>query len=57
MRDAYFRDYRCLLLADCITEPIGHDLPHTSHDATLRMVEVLFGWVTTSEHFIRRLIA
>jgi len=57
VRDAYFRDYRCLLLADCTTEPIGHDLPHTSHDATLRMVEVLFGWVTTSERFIRGLTA
>ena len=52
VRDAYFRDYRCLLLADCLTEPIGHGLPHTSHDATLRMVEVLFGWVTTSGQFI-----
>lgn len=57
VRDAYFRDYRCLLLADCTAEPIGHGLPHTSHDATLRMVEVLFGWVATSEHFIRGLIA
>lgn len=57
VRDAYFRDYRCVLLADCTTEPIGHGLPHTSHDATLRMVEVLFGWVTTSEHFIHGLTA
>ncbi len=57
VRDAYFRDYRCLLLADCTTEPIGHGLPHTSHDATLRMVEVLFGWVTTSERVIHGLTA
>jgi ureidoacrylate peracid hydrolase len=55
LRDAYFRDYRCLLLADCTAEPIGHGLARTNHDATLLMVEVLFGWVTTSEHFIQAL--
>ncbi len=55
LRDAYFRDYRCLLLSDCTAEPIGHGLARTNHDATLLMVEVLFGWVTTSEHFIQAL--
>ena len=49
LRDAYFRDYRCLLLTDCVAEPIGHRLPRTNHEATLLLVEVLFGWVTESE--------
>jgi ureidoacrylate peracid hydrolase len=48
LRDAYFRDYRCLLLADCVAEPIGHRLPRTNHEATLLLVEVLFGWVAES---------
>ncbi len=55
LRDAYFRDYRCLLLSDCTAEPIGHGLARTNRDATLLMVEVLFGWVTTAEHLIQAL--
>ena len=27
VRDAMFRDYLCVLLADCMSEPIGHGLP------------------------------
>src|SRR5439155_26438372 len=35
LRDAFFRDYRCLLLADCTAEPLGSDFPQSNHDATL----------------------
>jgi ureidoacrylate peracid hydrolase len=55
VRDAYFRDYRCLVLADCTAEPIGHTLPQTNRDATLRMVQALFGWVATSDEVIAAL--
>lgn len=48
LRDAFFRDYRCLLLEDCVAEPIGAHLPSANHDATLRLVELLLGWVSTS---------
>ena len=48
LRDAFFRDYRCLLLEDCTAEPIGSDLPHSNHDASVRVIETLFGWVTDS---------
>jgi ureidoacrylate peracid hydrolase len=27
VRDAMFRDYRCVLLSDCMSEPIGAGLP------------------------------
>ena len=47
-----FRDYRCLLLADCIAEPIGADLPRTNHDASLLAMQVLFGWVSGSDRFV-----
>lgn len=52
IRDAMFRDYCCLLLADCTGEPIGNDLPRSNHDASLLTIEVLLGWVSSSENFI-----
>ncbi len=57
LRDAFFRDYRCLLLADCTAEPIGDELPRGNHEATLLLVELLFGWVSDSAAFERALAA
>jgi ureidoacrylate peracid hydrolase len=48
LRDAFSRDYRCLLLSDCTAEPFGSGLSRTNHEATLLIVERLFGWVTES---------
>jgi ureidoacrylate peracid hydrolase len=48
IRDAMFRDYACLLLADCSAEPIGADLPRTNHEASLLVTQALFGWVASS---------
>jgi len=53
VRDAMFRDYLCVLLKDCMSEPIGHDLPRTNHEASLLSAEVLLGWVSDSEHFTK----
>jgi ureidoacrylate peracid hydrolase len=55
VRDAMFRDYLCVLLQDCMSEPIGHDLARTNHDASLLNTEVLFGWVSGSDQFIKAL--
>jgi len=55
VRDAMFRDYLCVLLQDCMSEPIGHDLARTNHDASLLNTEVLFGWVSHSDQFIKAL--
>ena len=52
IRDAMFRDFSCLLLADCSAEPIGHELSRTNHEASLLLVERLFGWVSDSEAFL-----
>jgi ureidoacrylate peracid hydrolase len=52
IRDAMFRDYSCLLLADCCAEPIGQQLPRSNHDASLLVVQLLFGWVAQSEAFL-----
>jgi ureidoacrylate peracid hydrolase len=51
LRDAFFRDYRCLLLEDCTAEPIGSDLPRPNHDASVRVIQTLFGWVSNSAAF------
>ena len=48
LRDAFYRDYRCLLLEDCVAEPLGSDLARTNHEASLLVVERLFGWVGDS---------
>jgi Amidases related to nicotinamidase len=55
VRDAMFRDYLCVLLADCMSEPIGYGLPRSNHDASLLAVEVLLGWVSGSAEFINAL--
>jgi ureidoacrylate peracid hydrolase len=51
LREAFFRDYRCLLLEDCAAEPMGSDLPGTNHAASVRVIETLFGWVSESRAF------
>jgi ureidoacrylate peracid hydrolase len=52
MRDAMFRDYSCILLADCTAEPIGHNRPTNNHKASLFLMEALFGWIALSEGFV-----
>ena len=55
VRDAMFRDYQCVLLGDCMSEPIGGNLARTNHDASLLTVQVLFGWVSDSASFLKAL--
>src|SRR5437762_6100339 len=57
VRDAMFRDYLCVLLRDCMSEPIGHDFPRTNDEASLLNAEVLLGWVSDSDQFINALAA
>src|SRR5438874_3105710 len=53
VRDAMFRDYLCVLLKDCMSEPIGSNLPRTNHEASLLTAEVLLGWVSDSDRFLK----
>jgi ureidoacrylate peracid hydrolase len=55
IRDAMYRDYACVLLEDCTGEPIGNDLPRSNHEASLLVIQTLFGWVSNSEEFIQAL--
>ncbi len=52
VRDAMFRDYQCVLLRDCMAEPLGNDLPRSNHEASLLAIEALFGWTASSDEFI-----
>lgn len=51
IRDAFFRDYHCVLLADCAAEPIGAGMARSNHEASLLLVEIMFGRVSTSDAF------
>ncbi len=55
IRDAMFRDYLPVLLADCTGEPIGHTFPRGNHEASLLSIETLLGWVSGSEEFVKAL--
>ena len=49
VRDAMFRDYFCLLLADCMAEPVG------THESSLALMQARFAWVTESTDFLQAL--
>lgn len=53
IRDAFFRDYHCILLTDCTSEPIASDASRSNHDASITLVQILFGWTSTSDHFLK----
>jgi ureidoacrylate peracid hydrolase len=55
IRDAMFRDYRALVLQDCMAEPIGSDAERTNHEATLLTLQTLFGWVGSSTELLAAL--
>jgi ureidoacrylate peracid hydrolase len=55
IRDAMFRDYQPVLLADCTGEPIGYGLARSNHEASLLTIQALLGWVSDSEEFVRAL--
>jgi len=57
IRDARFRDYVSVLLADCTAEPVGNEFPRSNHAASLYLIERQFGWISTSSDFIAALDA
>jgi ureidoacrylate peracid hydrolase len=57
VRDAMFRDYQCVLLSDCTAEPVGQDLPRTNHEASLLVIQTLFGWVSDAGELIKAFAA
>jgi ureidoacrylate peracid hydrolase len=55
IRDAMFRDYQPVLLADCTGEPIGYGLARSNHEASLLTIQTFLGWVSDSEEFVKAL--
>jgi ureidoacrylate peracid hydrolase len=55
LRDAFYRDYRCVVLSDCTAEPIGSQLSRSNHEASLLVIETLFGWVADSRSLLTAL--
>jgi len=55
VRDAMFRDYSAVVLEDCTAEPLGYDFPRSNHEASLLNIQKSFGWVSSSEEFIKAL--
>ena len=56
VRDAMFRDYSCVLLSDCMSEPfVGYGLPRSNHEASLLVIQMKFGWVSGADEFIKAL--
>src|SRR6202023_3230146 len=53
VRDAMFRDYLCVLLEDCMSQPTPpRGLPGSNHPASLVLAAFSFGWVSKSEQFM-----
>src|SRR6266478_809782 len=57
IRDAFFRDYSCVLLKDCTHEPMGYGLTRSNYEATLFLIQGGFGWVSASDELIKALEA
>jgi ureidoacrylate peracid hydrolase len=55
IRDAMFRDYSCVLFSDCTGEPLGKDFQRGNHEASLFVIQAVFGWVSESVVFLRAL--
>lgn len=51
VRDAMFRDYRCVVLEDCTAEPIAATASRSNHEASLLTMQILFGWISDSGKF------
>lgn len=55
VRDAFFRDYHCIVLEDCTAEPMGLEQSRTNHEASTMLFERVFGSVSSSADFVRAL--
>jgi ureidoacrylate peracid hydrolase len=53
VRDAVFRNYSPIVLEDCTAEPIGEKLLRTNKEASLLLMQSVFGWVSSSDEFLK----
>lgn len=55
VRDAFFRDYHCIVLEDCTAEPMGLGLSRSNHEATTMLFEKIFASVSSSNDLVQAL--
>ncbi|MBV1795827.1 cysteine hydrolase family protein [Siccirubricoccus sp. G192] len=55
IRDAAFRDYICVLPADCTGQPARSGSSYSGHEESLKIIERSFGWLSCSESVSRAL--
>jgi ureidoacrylate peracid hydrolase len=55
VRDAFFRDYHCIVLEDCTAEPMGANLSRSNHEATMLLFERIFGSVSSAANIVNAL--
>jgi len=49
VRDAFFRNYRCIVLEDCTAEPLGAKAVRSNHEASLLVMQMFFAWISDSQ--------
>ena len=52
VREAVARDFHCVVLEDCVAEPIGAGLARSNHDATIQVLELLFASISDSSSML-----
>ena len=57
VRDAMMNDFHCIVIEDCVAEPIGATLARTNHESTLLTLEILFASIAHSSAVIDALNA
>jgi ureidoacrylate peracid hydrolase len=57
VRDAMMNDFHCVVIADCVAEPIGASYERTNHEATLLTLEILFASIAESSSLVEALTA
>lgn len=55
VRDAFFRDYHCIVLEDCTAEPMGLELSRSNHEASTMLFEKIFASVSSANDFVHAL--
>jgi ureidoacrylate peracid hydrolase len=55
VRDAMFHDYLPVVMADCTAEPQAAEFQRSNHEASLFIIQKMFGWVSGSAEFTRAL--
>lgn len=56
VRDAFFNNYRCVVLEDCTAEPLGAREVRSNHQASLLSMQVSFAWISDSREFSKALV-